>query len=166
MPQNSIGLSPNKLNGALPRLLVPFFLKQDFGFGLFCSATQASFVPDLLTTRLPNSSSKQTGPWRSRSDRCQVYKTLFSLLLTMRPNKLECLHLAKTFQSSLTFAGNIRRKHLRAPPMEQRTLRNVNNYLNTNIYSYLETSGGKSSNLYINVVHFFNTSVNQISVTA
>ena len=24
----------------------------------------------------------------------------------MRPNKLECLHLAKTFQSSLTFAGN------------------------------------------------------------
>ncbi len=26
-----------------------------------------------------------------------------------RPNKLECLHLAKTFQSSLTFAGNTRR---------------------------------------------------------
>ncbi len=32
--------------------------------------------------------------------------------------------------------------------------------LNTNIYSYLETSGGQSSNLYLNVVHFFNTSVN------
>ncbi len=32
--------------------------------------------------------------------------------------------------------------------MEQRTLRNVNNYLNTNIYSYLETSGGQRSNLY------------------
>jgi hypothetical protein len=47
--------------------------------------------------------------------------------------------------------------------MEQRTLRNVNNYLNTNIYSYLETSGGQSgqsSNLYFKVVHFFNTSVN------
>jgi len=44
--------------------------------------------------------------------------------------------------------------------MEQRTLRNVNNYLNTNIYSYLETSGGQSSNLYLKVVHFFNTSVN------
>ncbi len=27
-------------------------------------------------------------------------------------------------------------------------------------YSYLETSGGQSSNLYLNVVHFFNTSVN------
>jgi len=44
--------------------------------------------------------------------------------------------------------------------MEQRTFKNVNNYFNTNIYSYLETSGGQSSNLYLNVVHFFNTSVN------
>jgi hypothetical protein len=32
--------------------------------------------------------------------------------------------------------------------MEQRALKNVNNYLNTNIYSYLETSGGQCSNLY------------------
>jgi len=38
--------------------------------------------------------------------------------------------------------------------MEQRNLKNVNNYLNTNIYSYLETSDGQSSNLYLNVVHF------------
>ncbi len=38
--------------------------------------------------------------------------------------------------------------------------KNVNNYLNTNIYSYLEASSGQSSNLYLNVVHFFNTSVN------
>ncbi len=30
---------------------------------------------------------------------------------------------------------------------EQRTLKIVNNCLNTNIYSYLETSGGQSSNL-------------------
>ncbi len=44
--------------------------------------------------------------------------------------------------------------------MEQHTLRNVNNYLNTNIYSYLETPGGQSSNAYLNVAHFFNTSVN------
>ncbi len=43
--------------------------------------------------------------------------------------------------------------------MEQRTLKNVNYYLNTNIYTYLETSGGQSSNLYLNVVHFFNTRV-------
>jgi hypothetical protein len=32
----------------------------------------------------------------------------FSLLLTMRPNKPECLYVTATFQSSLTFAGNIR----------------------------------------------------------
>jgi hypothetical protein len=44
--------------------------------------------------------------------------------------------------------------------MEQRTLKNVNTYLNTNVYSYLETYGGQSSNLYINVVHFFNAKVN------
>ncbi len=44
--------------------------------------------------------------------------------------------------------------------MEQRALKNVNNCLNTNISSYLETSGGQSSNLYLNVVHFFNTSLN------
>ncbi len=31
---------------------------------------------------------------------------LFSSLQMMRPNKLECLYLAITFQSSLTFAGN------------------------------------------------------------
>jgi len=50
--------------------------------------------------------------------------------------------------------------------MEQHTLKNVSNHLNTNIYSYLETSGGKSSNLYLNVVHFFNTSVNSTSAAA
>ncbi len=44
--------------------------------------------------------------------------------------------------------------------MEQHTFRNVNNYLNTNIYSYLETSGGQSSNLCLKVVHLFNISVN------
>ncbi len=43
--------------------------------------------------------------------------------------------------------------------MEQRTLKNVNNHFKTNIYSYLETSGGQSSNIYLNVIHFFNNSV-------
>jgi hypothetical protein len=42
---------------------------------------------------------------------------------------------------------------------EQYTFKNVNNCLNTNIYSYLETSGGQSSNQYLNVL-FFNTIVN------
>ncbi len=44
--------------------------------------------------------------------------------------------------------------------MEQGALKNVNNSLNTNLYSYLETSGIESSNLYLNVAHFFNTSAN------
>jgi len=42
--------------------------------------------------------------------------------------------------------------------MEQR-LKNVNNCLNTNIYSYLQTSSGQSFNLNLNAVHFFKTSV-------
>jgi hypothetical protein len=44
--------------------------------------------------------------------------------------------------------------------MEQHALKNVNNSLKTNIYSYLGTSGGQSSNLYLKVAYFFNTSVN------
>ncbi len=39
--------------------------------------------------------------------------------------------------------------------IEQRTLKNANNCLNTNFY--LGKSGGQSSNIYLNVVHFFNT---------
>ncbi len=38
--------------------------------------------------------------------------------------------------------------------------KNVSNCLNTNIYTFLEMSGGQSSNLYLVVVPFFNTSVN------
>ena len=41
--------------------------------------------------------------------------------------------------------------------MEQHAFKNVNNCLNTNIYSYLETSGGQSSNPYLNVVNIFST---------
>jgi hypothetical protein len=44
--------------------------------------------------------------------------------------------------------------------MEQHALKNVNNCLNTNIYSYFETSGGQSYNLYLNIVNFFDASVN------
>jgi hypothetical protein len=39
-------------------------------------------------------------------------------------------------------------------------LKNVNNRWNTNISFYLETSDGQNSNLYLNVVQFFNTSIN------
>jgi hypothetical protein len=50
--------------------------------------------------------------------------------------------------------------------MEQYALKNVNNCLNTNIYSYLETSSGSSDNLNFYVLHFFNASVNKTSVSA
>jgi hypothetical protein len=44
--------------------------------------------------------------------------------------------------------------------MEQWALKNVNNCLSTYISFSLHTSGGQNYNLYLNVVHFFNTSVN------
>ena len=39
--------------------------------------------------------------------------------MMMRPNKLECLHLSKTIQSSLTFAGSTRSlpKKEKGPPV-------------------------------------------------
>jgi hypothetical protein len=44
--------------------------------------------------------------------------------------------------------------------MEQHTLKNGNSHWNTKFTLYLETSGGQHSILYLNVVHFLNTSVN------
>ncbi len=44
--------------------------------------------------------------------------------------------------------------------MEQSALENVNNCLNTNIYCNLVASDDQIYNLYLNVVSFFNTSVN------
>ncbi len=42
----------------------------------------------------------------------------------------------------------------------ENVLKNVNNCLNTNIYSYLETSGGQSPIQHLNVVQFLNTRAN------
>jgi len=47
--------------------------------------------------------------------------------------------------------------------MEQHALKKCKQLLE---YQHLETSGGQSSNLYLNVVHFFNTSVIWTSVAA
>ncbi len=49
---------------------------------------------------------------------------------------------------------------VRQKSMDHSTLNSVNNYMNTNVYSYLKTSGGQGFNLYLNPVHFFKTSVN------
>jgi hypothetical protein len=52
----------------------------------------------------------------------------------------------------------------RTAPMEQRASKILNICFNANIYSYLEISGGQSLNQYLNVVHFFNISVDYTSV--
>jgi hypothetical protein len=44
--------------------------------------------------------------------------------------------------------------------MEQHALKFVSNCFSSNINSYLETSSGQNSNLYLNVVLFFNTRAN------
>jgi hypothetical protein len=44
--------------------------------------------------------------------------------------------------------------------MQQRILKTVNNCLNSDIYSYMETAGGQSYNLYLNLDRFFNASLN------
>jgi hypothetical protein len=54
----------------------------------------------------------------------------------------------------------LQKKYQKWETMEQHAFENVNNSLNTNIYSYLEKSGGQSYNLYLNVLHFFNTGDN------
>ncbi len=45
------------------------------------------------------------------------------------------------------------------PLSEHRTLKNVKKSLKTNIYSYMETSGGQNCNLYLKVVQFFSMPV-------
>jgi hypothetical protein len=81
-------------------------------------------------------------------------------IITLWKNKLACWT-SQLFISGLGYSSNktmvIKICNFL---MEQHALKNVNNCLNTNILSYLETSGGKSSNIYLNVVYFFNTSVN------
>ncbi len=44
--------------------------------------------------------------------------------------------------------------------MEQHALKIVDKCLNTNIYSYSETSGGQSLYLFLKIVHFFKSNVN------
>jgi hypothetical protein len=66
-------------------------------------------------------------------DFCSIFKLVISILKTLGPY-------------GTLFNGTVRFK-------------NVNSCWNTNIYSYLETSGGQSSNPYLNIVNFFNTRV-------
>jgi hypothetical protein len=48
-----------------------------------------------------------------------------------------------------------RQKVLKTASNGTASFKKVNNCWNTNIHSFLETSGGQNSTLYLNVVHFF-----------
>jgi hypothetical protein len=74
--------------------------------------------------------------------------SITTLCITINNKKCDTQH---NFILNVTHAGNT---------MEQCILKIVNNCFNANIYSFLETSGGQSYNPYLNVVHFFNTSLN------
>jgi hypothetical protein len=83
----------------------------------------------------------------------------YSLLhLTGQPNcqKGRSAKVKNGIISETKFLGAISVDRYNKATMEQHALKNINNCLNTNIYSYLETSGGQSSNPYLNVVHFLN----------
>jgi hypothetical protein len=57
------------------------------------------------------------------------------------------------------YSSVMKKKGLKSS-MEQRTFKKLKNYLNTIIYSYLETSNGQSYIQCLNVVLSLNTSVN------
>ncbi len=94
--------------------------------------------------------------------RKQVKSTVFTTKLfkcTWDSNELHLPTAKATIGYALALAtlGDV--THIEPILMEQYTFKNVNHCLNTNIYSYLETSGGQSSNPHLNAVHFFNTRV-------
>ncbi len=68
-----------------------------------------------------------------------------------------CVYVYNTI--SMLFMGKLPQHMTVTKTMEECAL-NINNCLNTNMYSYWETSGSQSSTLYSNIVHFFNASVN------
>jgi hypothetical protein len=89
-----------------------------------------------------------------------------TLLITADKNRYVMLHLLMLWVMSLWIKSQILNVviiviiTIAVVPMEKHALKTACNCLNTNIYSCLETSGGRSSYIYLNVVLFFNTSVN------
>ncbi len=87
----------------------------------------------------------------------------FPKLLFLSWSSFGCATVAQWHKTRLLFLGSwvlILPLALEKSSMEQHDFKNVSNCFNTNIYSCSETSDGQSSNLYLNAVHFFNTSVN------
>ncbi len=99
-----------------------------------------------------------------------LFKTENIIYLFTKQATLMRRSIALNFPLQLVFpAPNIRlgcksvpgTKILLVVPKEQHTFKNVSNCLNATIYSYLETSGGQSSNPHLNAVHFLTLELNR-----
>jgi hypothetical protein len=76
------------------------------------------------------------------------------MIVLFIPISHQCLHFSGSISSIVTFASSGVKNYLifckiDCFPIEQDALKNVNNCLNANIDSYLETSGGQSSYPYL-----------------
>ncbi len=91
--------------------------------------------------------------------------SVLSHLQFFSQNKLTVIKLRQS-HPSLIFDNKEQRKIVGKRHNGTARFKNVNNCLNTNIYSYLETSGGQSFYLKIYEIHFFNTNVYYTTVAA
>ncbi len=84
-----------------------------------------------------------------------LFKRCLEYLSCLKVNRIQQRQVYQKLHKSLIGWGTLQFSNRRA-----RFKKCNKNCLNTNIYSYLETSGGQSSNLHLNDVHFLNISVN------
>jgi hypothetical protein len=82
---------------------------------------------------------------------------VFALKASTDYSVVECFHDLSQQVSYLQHLFSILR-HLAEKWMEQHAFKSVNNCLNTNIYSYLETSGGQVL-IYVQMLFIFSTPV-------
>ncbi len=100
----------------------------------------------------------------SKSSLTKLFFSLIFLLLLDRTTEFFPAMLAQLIKSlcicPLSLCLLVMKSWWKLVTIEECTLKIVNDCLNAYIYSYVETSGDQNFNLYLNVVHFFNTSVN------
>jgi len=149
-------LSVAMLNVIMLRVLVPqiILLCRKNTLAYFVQLqVKKSKVLDIFDARTAGTrcGTRRRESWRARlKSWCPCYKTIFPSCFKVGNERTGWQSVAVF--TTLHFLPNLW--------MDHHDLKNVNNCLNINIYSYLKTSGGQSSNLCLNVVPFFNTSVN------
>ncbi len=96
-----------------------------------------------------------------------LFHKLFNLMLVLQRWCCELNHFTGKMgglpNAPCLYGGWFFESHQLIKVMEQHALNNVNNCLNTNIYSHIETSGGQIFNLYRTVVHFSTQVLSQMS---